>query len=614
MKILHPSPISVLESTRKDFEALLGSANSSSDDGKTRKTKQIKQVRRQRLKKQEKHHASAKESMEMREFTSSKSSAKHNLVEVKSSAHTNPAFWYEDEQESATSHSSVCSEKSELQKTSSRHTISSAKTFLSTSSVKQEVAIHESPYSTQISSSDEGSEKPLSIPHCVSQPRSSIASSYSQVSKADNHKRIAVSPKSSEESPSSLNHQEEEVHSDTEELAESSSSVHSILKLIVHQSDRLILDQPKTQPLVVVHAVNCKTGRYIVNNGVPIPPQFTGALIHQMFKSNALPEWNQEMVFELDADIYLSETVFLFELVSEPNITVSSLLAWGFLRPISRTGVKHMDKKLQLQLYKIPVRRLFNVTSRPNISDIYSWFNSAQKEKYPATLHVTLLLISSNSPSASKSFSKTKRTLITGVSSPLRGNRLSGQPFKLPTRRGFTFDAASGALMASYTSDGSFLAVALTNGDILVYEDSAKSLHLKGHQGNVYDLHWDTKDREIAWRLLSCGADCTARVWNESNEVILPHPAYVYCARFGENNRIVTGCYDHSIRLWELNSTSPRLISSYVQHTAPINSICWDSHGKLFSADTRGCICVWNSDHAGLCYDRYCILIKRSST
>ena len=598
MKILPPSPISVLESTRKDFEALLGSANSSSEDGKSTKTKQGKQVRRQRLKKQEKHQTSGP--MEMRELTPSKSNVKHSLVvEVKS--HTNPAFWYEDEQQSVTSNSSLSCSAS--QERDSSHKNSPANTALT---VREEITVHESPYSTQISSSDEGSEKSLSVPerpHRISKSRSSIASSYSQVSnKTDSRKITAVSPKSKEESVSSVN-QEDVANNSEEDPSESCSSVQSILKLIVHQSDRLILDQPNTQPLVVVHTVSCKTGRYIVNNGVPITPQFTGTLIHQPFRSSAL-EWNQEMVFELDTDKYLSETVILFELVSEPNTTASSLLAWGFLRPVSRAGVKHVDKKLQIQLYKTPVRRLFNDNARPNISDLYSWFNSAQKDKYPASLHVTLLLISCNSPSVNSA--KSRKHLLS-VSSPLRGSRLSGQPFKLPTRRGLTLDSTAGALMASYTADGSFLAVALTNGDILVYEDLTKSLQLKGHQGNVYDLHWDKKDHEVGWRLLSCGADCTARVWNESNDVVLPHPAYVYCARFGENNRIATGCFDHSIRLWELSSTSPHLLSTYVQHTAPINSLCWNSHWQLFSADSKGRICIWNSDHSGLRYDRwYC--------
>lgn len=140
----------------------------------------------------------------------------------------------------------------------------------------------------------------------------------------------------------------------------------------------------------------------------------------------------------------------------------------------------------------------------------------------------------------------------------------------------------------------------------MVYQNSVISLHLKGHQGNVYDLEWNKNEGGEGWRLLSCGADCTARVWNDSNDVVLSHPAYVYSARFGESDdRVVTGCFDQLIRLWELNSSSPRLISTYVQHRAPINSLCWDSHGRLFSADAKGSICVWNSTISGLHFEKY---------
>ena len=600
LQMLPSSPISVLESTRKDFEALLGNANSSSEDDRERKTKLANQTRRQRFKKQEKHrNNSVKEHVELRELSSAQNKAiinvnlQQNLVKVKS--HSNPAFWYEDENDGSSCSSSLSSEKLKKVKSSSN-----SPQILPSPSVERAAVHHERrDSSTTNTSDDDNSEKILSVAPIASQH--SRTSSYST---KENHKNRQTKHTSQKDSrSSSSDHNVEEENLVCEESKEVLPSEHSVFKIVVHQCDRLILDQPKCQPLVVVHAVSCKTGRYIVNNKVPISPQFTGAYAahgNQVFRSNALPEWNQEMIFELDADKYLTEVIFFFELVSEPNTIVSSLLAWGFLRPMSRTGVKHLGKKLQLQLYKVPARRLFHATSRPNITDIFNWFNSSEKEKYPATLYVTLL--TSNN---CKIFAVTNKETRFTVTSPLRGGRLSGQPFKLPTRRGFTFESAAGSLIACYRSDGSSLAFALTIGDIMVYQNSVISLHLKGHQGNVYDLQWNKNERGEGWRLLSCGADCTARIWNDSNDVVLPHPAYVYSARFGESDRVVTGCFDQLIRLWELNSSSPRLISTYVQHTAPINSLCWDSHGRLFSADAKGSICVWNSTISGLHFDRY---------
>lgn len=602
-KSLSPSPISVLESTRKDFEALIGSTNSSSEEDKVKKTKQTNQTRRQRLKKQEKHRNSVKEHVELHELPSgqqtAKNSAQQGIVQVKSS-HSNPAFWYEDEQqhERSSNSSSSSSKKSKDLREGKCHDTSP---IIVQSSMTGETVQNESPISSDVSSDNETSEKIVSVATAASRSRGSLLSSSSAKSyiKGKSHRNQQTQQQSIGESPcSSLNTHHMEVRSDHEPTAECLPSVHSVMKVVVHQCERLIFDQPKSKPLVVVHAVSCKTGRYILNNKVPVPPQFTGAWVHQAFNSNTVPEWNQEMIFELDEDKYLSDIIFLFELLNEPNTNISSLLAWGFLRPISRIGVKHLNKKIQLQLYKVPFRRLFNQPSRPNISDLFGWFNSVQKEKYPATLYVTL--VSSKSSNLPAMQEETRFS----VASPLRGGRLSGQAFKLPTRRSFTYEASAGALMACYRSDGSSLAIALTNGDILIYQNSTISLHLKGHRGNVYDLHWNTNDRGQGWRLLSCGSDCTARVWNDTNDVVLPHPAYVYCARFGDSDRIVTGCFDQMIRLWELNSLSPQLIGTYLQHAAPINSLCWDSHGRLFSADAIGSICVWDYDHSGLRFER----------
>ncbi|KAI9557965.1 hypothetical protein GHT06_014718 [Daphnia sinensis] len=598
-----PSPISVLESTRKDFEALLGSTNSSSEEDKVKKTKQTNQTKRQRLKKQEKHHSSVIEHVELHEFPpgqhKAKKSAQQGIVQVESS-HSNPAFWYEDEQRHERSSNSSSSSSRNSKDVREAKCLDTSPIIVQ-STITGKAAKNESSFSTDVSSENENSEKIASVATAASQSRTSLSSSSSSKSyaKGKSHKPQQTPQQSKSESPcSSLNHLHTEVSSDCGQTAECLPSVPSVLKVIVHQCERLVLDQPKSQPLVVVHAVSSKTGRYILNNKVPVPPQFTGAWIHQVFSSNTVPEWNQEMIFELDVDKCLAEIIFLFELLNEPNTNNSSLLAWGFLRPISRIGVKHLNKKIQLQLYKVPFRRLFHEPSRPNISDLFNWFNSAHKEKYPATLFVTLV------SSKSTNFPTTQEENRFSVASPLRGGRLSGQAFKLPTRRSFTYEAETGALMACYRSDGSSLAIALTNGDILIYQNSTISLHLKGHHGNVYDLHWNTNDRGQNWRLLSCGSDCTARVWNGTNDVVLPHPAYVYCARFGDSDRIVTGCYDQMIRLWELNSLTPQLIGTYLQHAAPINSLCWDSHGRLFSADAIGSIGVWNFDHSGLRFER----------
>ena len=379
-----------------------------------------------------------------------------------------------------------------------------------------------------------------------------------------------------------------------------------MLKLIVHHSGCLILDQPKARPMVIVHALDSQSGSYLQQSGLAVPPQFTAAWTQQeSASSEALPSWNQQLVFHFDVGQQLTNILLLFELVSEPNGGSGSdqqcQLAWGFLRPVSRTGVKHTNKKVQLQLYQIPpLRRRFHSSSiKANVSDFFSCFRNQQRDKYPATLYVTLSPNETNTVETSPSHSQSHQQLVDknliSLTSPLRRGRLGGQPFKLPTRRCFTFGSKFGALVASYNRDGTLLAVALTSGDIYLHciSDKTEPVQLRGHQGNVYDLDWATDEF-----VLSSGADCTARLWNLKmigSSSILAHPAYVYSARFGSEDRIVTACYDQLIRLWQ----STRLVASYTQHNAPVNSLAWDTrHELLYSGDASGLICLWNTDHS----------------
>ncbi len=512
--ILQTSPsVSVLESTRKDFEALLSSAYSSSEEGSSKTTKK-------RPKRQVKVKKNEQPPLELAEMVSSpiKSPTKS------SSGVSNSAFWYEKEDKVSSSSSKS---STPVKKKSSKGS--------SVSSVDHQVMIHG--------------------------PRSSSSSSHPPLA---SHSALTT-PR--------YHHQSSEVESDSDpdEPEIQPSADCSVLKVIIHQTDRLI-DQPSTkiQPMIIVHAVHPETGRYILHKDSPIPPQFTGS----SNSNNTI--WNQELTFQLDN---LNNTLLLFELVSE-----QTLLAWGFLRPVSRTGIQHVNKRIQLQLFRIPIRRLFH-PSKPTVSDLFTWFKNHRKDKYPATLHVTILPVTSSTIHPEE--------LTNPGSAVIRRNRLEGQPFKLPTRRSFSFGGSdAGSLMARYNPDGSSLAIALTNGDVLIHSIGSSPIRLKGHQGNVYDLDWSPSSV-----LLSCGADSTARIWmNQSNSVVLAHPAFVYSARFINNEVIVTGCYDQLIRLWEvLEDGSLKMKDSYAQHTSPINCLAWDHLKRiLYSGDATGSVCLWN--------------------
>jgi len=599
VSILESSSVSVLESTRKDFEALLSSAYSSTSEEQSSSTKSKSRKtlpRKKRLNKNEENPP-----LDMVNLTPDRKSSSSK----QSSGEVNTAFWYEKDDKqsegaSSPSHSSAKSSSKSIYKTIGK-SAQPLRVASSSSVVEHRVIVHYGHDSAE-SISEESEIQSSRRPPSSFRAASSLASS-----KSKSHRQ----PKSSRRSTSRLSISDRESEASTGSSSSERQERHipfgcSVLKLIVHHSGCLILDQPKARPMVIVHALDSQTGSYLQQSGLAVPPQFTAAWTQkESVGSGALPSWNQQLVFHFDVGQQLTNILLLFELVSEPNGGSGSdqqcQLAWGFLRPVSRTGVKHTNKKVQLQLYQIPpLRRRFHSSSiKANVSDFFSCFRNQQRDKYPTTLYVTLSPNETNTVETSTSHSQSQQQLVDknliGLTSPLRRGRLGGQPFKLPTRRCFTFGSKFGALVASYNRDGTLLAVALTSGDIYLHciGDKTEPAQLRGHQGNVYDLDWATDEF-----VLSSGADCTARLWNlkmVGSSSILAHPAYVYSARFGSEDRIVTACYDQLIRLWQ----STRLVASYTQHNAPVNSLTWDTrHELLYSGDASGLICLWNTDHS----------------
>lgn len=617
--ILKGSPeMSVLESTRKDFEAMLSvakKADLSTDEESSRRgiARLVKRTQlNSQLRRIRKNHEQTP--LELPEMVRVQSSSRDSYTGT-----SNATFRYEEEDISSGSKTSASSSRSSS-KSGTRKLLQHGRH--SGSSVEHHVMVHNesqmgSLKSGQEETSDEEESSSQSNPSPLLPQRSSVSSATSKASK-----RISDIHSSAPTSQRSLPNQSSRRDSDSSNSERERGTVIRrgcgtaecrSLKVTVHQIDRWILLDQETagQLIVAVHALNGDTGRYVLQNQLPIAPQFTEAwtwdVRHQ--SSIAGPAWNQEFAFEFDPGTSLTALLLVFEVMNERN-----LVAWGFVRPVSRTGVDHTgNKKLQLQLFRVPIRRLLIHPSRPTVSDFFSWIQLARKDKYPATLHATLVPVI-GSPASARLDSTGRTTNLISPVSPSRRVRLAGQPFKLPTRKSFTLrpDATvAGALMAKYSPDGSSVAVALTCGDIFVHlTGNSLPTHLKGHQGNVYDLDWMMIDSsqeadQSAW-LLSCGADSTARLWGKSNCLVMPHPAFVYCSRFLAKNLIVTGCYDQLIRLWAIHSSSVELVNSYTKHTAPVNCLCWDSsRDLLYSADAVGSICAWNVNDSDLHFDRF---------
>ena len=557
--ILQSSPLSVLESTRKDFESLLSQAYVT-DESKPKRQKSRGRKTRENSEKQ----TNVEENVEMIEVASA---GAENCDDENVPRHAESSvLWYEKEDDVSSTLSSKNSHK-----TSRSSSNQSLRTQESKASSKQTVIHHSLENQDTINRSNDH--------------QFSSDSDSSQVS--DFNEKAA-----SKSSPTASSVKTNEIG-----IKDSGSQEYEILAVIVHELDQLLLEQPSTRPMIVAHVVNIETGKYIKNKRVPVPPQFTGTWVPQE-QGLSRPTWNQELYFDFDVGTNLPEILLLFEILSEPSTNENNTpfqLAWAFLRPISRMGIRHLGPKLQLQLYRVPIRR-FLQRSRANVFDIFTWFQNSRKDKYPSSLYITLKQIPQflNKNSTLSMYQESVNQAIVKAG-PLQRRRLSGQPVKLPTRKLVSFKAEVGSMAASYCPDGSYLAVAFIDGRICIYQLWKGGIHqeLKGHRGNVYDLHWFKSEQRTY--LISSGSDCTARLWDPSTDscLMLPHPAYVYGARFKDSTYIATACYDQLIRLWKWNQESVHLIDSYDQHRAPVNCLCWDGFERLFTGDTAGLISVW---------------------
>ncbi|XP_023567942.1 jouberin isoform X2 [Octodon degus] len=185
--------------------------------------------------------------------------------------------------------------------------------------------------------------------------------------------------------------------------------------------------------------------------------------------------------------------------------------------------------------------------------------------------------------------------------------RLPGQACRIPNKHLFSLSAGErGCFCLDFSHSGRILAAACASRDgypIMLYEiPSGRFMReLCGHLNIIYDLSWSKDDRYI----LTSSSDGTARLWkNEINNTntlrVLPHPAFVYTAKFHPAVRelVVTGCYDSVIRIWkvEMRESAAVLLHQFNAHKSFINSLCFDAEGHhMYSGDCTGVIIVWNT-------------------
>lgn len=434
-----------------------------------------------------------------------------------------------------------------------------------------------------------------------------------------------------------------------------------ILSVTVHRADNLKPDLLISHPMVRVHVVDMETGQYVkksdssrsvtsyyeTQSDAPVDfimPVMTQPYDFKKYKS-LTPSWEEVLLFNDVFSYFLSrkesdpKVIMFFEVVDFLSMTAAKRrkgvvtgdkgwyhVAWAFLKVVGGNGAPNTDKKVRLQLFQPPKSTI----KTNNIVEVYQWWKSTKRVPYPSTLYVTLKGVQppkTIDPSLRSMFAiQQEKGKVSfeefGLDAERRAHgmrdgksddelqnwsRLPGQMNRIPNKQNASLlSGKRGCFILKFSHNGRYLACGCADLDsfpIIIYEVPSYEtcVHLPGHFSIIYDLCWSPDDSE----LLSTSSDGTVRCWDTktmmtSSIKLYPHPCFVYAAQYhpGSPHLVVTGGYDHLIRVWTKLSDglNGKLLREIEGHSGFINSICFDQDGaKMFSADSNGVVMIWNS-------------------
>uniref|UniRef100_UPI00358FBE35 jouberin-like n=1 Tax=Myxine glutinosa TaxID=7769 RepID=UPI00358FBE35 len=414
-----------------------------------------------------------------------------------------------------------------------------------------------------------------------------------------------------------------------------------VLVVCVHRADALRTDPAHSSPVVRVHVVDELTGRHVLKEHSPDEPLHT--MITRPFdfrQARSLrPEWEEQLVFPerfgrfIEAAHGGPRTLIFFEVMesnrkqnpNEEDEMGKHALAWAFLKLEGANGALNVGYKVRLQMFAPSALRR---TSSSTLH-VFEWYSRIGRHRYSSTLYVTVMAgqppqqVQANiGPLSHMLMSQgeledpetqqvgNSDSSLTNVSGPTqKWSRLPGQACQIPNKLLLSLPAGlAGCFRIAFSHDGRLLAAACAHRDthpIRLYEiPSGKLLaELHGHLSIVYDLCWSSNDKH----LISASADSTAQIWATAPSpreasIILPHPAFVYAARFHPRLDVaipslaITGGYDGVLRAWAAEKPTAHLLRELEGHTGYVNTICFDPDGlMMFSGDSVGVILIWST-------------------
>ncbi|XP_041455755.1 jouberin-like isoform X2 [Lytechinus variegatus] len=432
-----------------------------------------------------------------------------------------------------------------------------------------------------------------------------------------------------------------------------------VLGVIIHRSDRLKPDLYIAHPLVRVHIVDLKTGKYVMKSSREravtsyyetknenleyILPILTQPFDFKKRKSMT-PCWEDQIIFNESFQYLIQDRddcpkiIIFFEILDFVSMNIASTrprllkgqgtwhrIAWAFLKLVGSNGAPNTEKKVRLQLFYPP----FTYKAKPDQVDVFQWWENIHRQPYPATLYVTVKsikppqdinpatrsLFATQEERGLMTYKELKETMslrnkdqaLSRANVPSLWSKLPGQTCRIPNKEILSLAGdKKGCHVIKFSHDGHLIACGCKDKDgypVIVYEipDGREKCQFPGHYGLIYDIRWSPSGNDI----LTASSDGTARIWHidmpdSAALKVFPHPSFVYTARYhpGYETFIITGGYDNFIRVWstESNSQTGELMYEFKGHEGFVNSIAFSPDGThMYSGDSQGRIILWKS-------------------
>ncbi|GIY86712.1 hypothetical protein CDAR_427551 [Caerostris darwini] len=318
----------------------------------------------------------------------------------------------------------------------------------------------------------------------------------------------------------------------------------------------------------------------------------------------------------------LSFTKYHYERLNENGMQT---LAWAFIKVLGPNKIINIGSKLRLQLYKPHISK-----KKTSQLEVFRWWSSKPRISLPASLSISIEEYDISSvvpalrsmiplqeeigtsterketgiidesaheyPDQTHNISKKKREEV-------KWSRKEGESYEIPIQHSLSLQSSANCQILKFSSLGRLLVCGcgVLGQHFLFFYDipSGKLIHkILAHSDVIYDLDWSEDDEN----LISASADYCVKLWNIKLWKLIcafVHPSFVYSAKFQPTLKdiLVTGCYDHVIRIWNYNK-SAQLLQELEGHNVAVNSLCWNKKTmKLFSADSAGKIKVWKVQH-----------------